>query len=365
MISKDTILKNAITIISHSIFWIVIYYFYAYFLGYGSSNTRYVNLFSGFLMPVTILISYFLIYYLIPNYLLTKKYKYFILYSVYTFIISVYIIILSILYGLIYSESYLEVDTVDTVDTAPITKTLPFIVLGVYFVVLIVVSLSLIMHNYNSIVKNESLNNKILNAQLELKEQELKFLKMQIHPHFLFNSLNTIYGFALKKGDEAPEMILKLSNLLDYILYQIEKPSVLLQDEINHLLDYVSLEKMRFHDTLEVKIEKNIKNENSQIAPMLLIPFVENAFKHGAIFKGKLKVNILLKTKEDELFFKISNTSMEDHNFEKGIGLENIKKRLEMLYPGVHKIDIEQRENSFSVQLVISNLKTLNNEQNV
>jgi len=356
MNSKDAMLKYEITIISHSIFWIVIYYFYAYFLGYGSSNIEYVNLFSGFLMPVTVLISYFLIYYLIPKYLLTKKYKYFILYTIYTFIISVYIIILSILYGLIYSEGYKEIDT------EPLTKTLPFIVLGVYFVVLIVVSLSLIMHNYNSIIKNESLNSKILNAQLELKEQELKFLKMQIHPHFLFNSLNTIYGFALKKGDEAPEMILKLSNLLDYILYQIEKPSVLLQDEVNHLLDYVSLEKMRFHDTLEVKIEREIENENSQIAPMILIPFVENAFKHGAIVKGKLKVNILLKTKENKLFFKIINTSIKGNNSEKGIGLENIEKRLEMLYPNVHQIEIEQRENSFKVQLVITNLKIVNNE---
>ena len=352
---KNKIFKYVITIISHSIFWMVIYYFYAYFLGYGSSNIKYVNLFSGFLMPVTILISYFLIYYLIPNYLLTKKYKYFILYTVYTFIISVYAIILSILYGLIYSEGYKEVDT------TPLTKTLPFIVLGVYFVVLIVVSLSLIMHNYNSIVKNEILNSKILNAQLELKEQELRFLKMQIHPHFLFNSLNTIYGFALKKRDEAPEMILKLSNLLDYILYQIEKPSVLLQDEINHLLDYVSLEKMRFHDTLEVIFEKNIENENFQIAPMLLIPFVENAFKHGAIVNGKLKVNILLKTKKDTLLFEISNTSMKDDDFEKGIGLENIQKRLELLYPCVHKIEIKQFENGFKVQLKISKLKKIKN----
>ncbi|MBT8316933.1 MAG: histidine kinase [Lutibacter sp.] len=359
MISKDTLLKYIITIISHSIFWIAIYYFYAYFLGYGSSNVAYVNLFSGFLMPVTILISYFLIYYLIPNYLLTKKYKYFILYSVYAFILSVYVIILSILYGLIYSEAYKEVGT------APLTKTLPFIILGVYFVVLIVVSLSLIVHNYNSIVKNENLNNKILNAQLELKEQELKFLKMQIHPHFLFNSLNTIYGFALKKGDEAPEMILKLSNLLDYILYQVEKPSVLLQDEVNHLLDYVSLEKMRFHDTLEVKIEREIENENSQITPMILIPFVENAFKHGAIVKGKLRVTMLLKTKGDKLFFEIMNTSIKDTNFEKGIGLENIKKRLEMLYPNAHNIEIEQRENSFTVKLTIRNLNILNNEQNL
>jgi sensor histidine kinase YesM len=356
MNSQNILFKYIATVIGHVLFWITIYYFYAYFLGYGSSNVTYVKLFSGFLMPVTILISYFLIYYLIPNYLLTKKYKYFILYSVYTFIISVYIIILSILYGLIYSEGYKEVDT------APLTKTLPFIILGVFFVVLIVVSLSLIMHNYKSIVKNESLNNKILNAQLELKEQELKFLKMQIHPHFLFNSLNTIYGFALKKADEAPEMILKLSNLLDYILYQVEKPSVMLQDEVNHLLDYVALEKMRFHDTLEVKIYRKIENENIHIAPMLLIPFVENAFKHGTLVKGRLKVTIFLKTIGDKLFFEIENTSSNESNSSKGIGLININKRLEMLYPNRHNIEIEQYKNNFKVQLIIHNLKQFKNE---
>lgn len=350
-----SIQKYILIIAGHILFWVAVYYFYAYFLGFGSSNTRYVNLFSGFLMPVTIFISYFLIYYLIPNYLLTKKYKYFILYSVYTFIISDYIIILSILYGLIFSEGYKEVDT------TPLTKTLPFIVLGVYFVVLIVVSLSLVMHNYNSIVNNENLKSKILETQLQIKNQELKLLKMQIHPHFLFNSLNTIYGFALKKKDEAPEMILKLSNLLDYILYQIEKPQVLLMDEINHLLDYVSLEKMRFHDTLE--IETNIKpfNNNLQISPMLLIPFVENTFKHGDIVNGSLKVNIHIKTEGDALFFNIENTSIKENKTNKGIGLENIVKRLEMLYPNSHKLETIQIANYFKVELIIHNLKQFKN----
>jgi len=353
MNSRETIFKYGITLISHSVFWVVIYYFYAYFLGFGSSNTKYVNLFSGFLMPVTILISYFLIYYLIPNYLLTKKYKYFILYSIYTFIISVYIIILSILFGLIYSEGYKEVDK------APLTKTLPFIILGVFFVVTIVVSLSLMIHNYKSIISNENLRSKILQTQLQLKEQELKFLKMQIHPHFLFNSLNTIYGFSLKKSDDAPEMILKLSNLLDYILYQIEKPQVLVKDEINHLMDYVSLEKMRFHDTLDVAVETKINNENAQIAPMLLIPFVENSFKHGTIIDGKLKVAIYVETKDDNLFFEIENSSIAENEALKGIGLGNIEKRLDMLYPKSHKLVINQIENKFKIMLEIHNLKSI------
>ena len=339
--------------LGHFAFWTVVYFFYAYFLGYGSTNTNYINLFSAFLMPATISLSYFLSYYLIPKYLLTKKYKLFILYSVYTFIISTSVIIISILYGLVYTEN------LKPEGTSPLTKTIPFIVLGVFFVVLVVVMLSLIMYNYRSAVTNENLKNKILQTHLQLKEQELKFLKMQIHPHFLFNSLNTIYGYALKKEDEAPEMILKLSNLLDYILYQVEKPTVLLQDEINHLEDYVSLEKMRFHDTLEVTIDKSIESPDIQLAPMLLIPFVENSFKHGTIIDGKLSVNISVKTEEEVLYFEIINSSVKDEETTKGIGLENSKKRLEILYPNKYTLAIEQQKNQFKVMLRINDLKQL------
>ena len=87
----------------------------------------------------------------------------------------------------------------------------------------------MVKHNYQSIIRNETLEKKFLQTKLELKENELKFLKMQLHPHFLFNTLNTLYGFALKKSEEAPDMILKLSNLLDYILYQVDKPLVLVR----------------------------------------------------------------------------------------------------------------------------------------
>lgn len=353
MDKRTPVIKYVLTPLTHIVFWIGVYFFYAYFLGYGSTNTRYVNLFSTFLMPVTIILSYFFIYRLIPNYLLKKKYGLFILYTTYTVILSVFGIVLSILYGLIYTEN-LKAD-----NTSPLTKTIPFIVLGVFFVTLIVVSISLIVHSYKSAVTNENLKNKILQTQLQLKEQELKFLKMQIHPHFLFNSLNTIYGYALKKGDDAPEMILKLSNLLDYILYQIDKPKVLLKDELNHMHDYVSLERMRFHDTLEVKIENNIANEAIEIAPMLLIPFVENSFKHGTIIDGKLTVTVKLKFEEDILNFTIVNSSIRDDEKVGGIGLENIKKRLEMLYPDKHSIEITQRKNQFTVALKIHDLSQI------
>ena len=234
-----------------------------------------------------------------------------------------------------------------------LTKSSSVILVCVLLIVALAGSLKILKHNYKSLEENKALENKYLQTQLQLKEQELKFLKMQIHPHFLFNSLNTIYGFTLKKSNEAPEMILKLSNLLDYILYQINKPKVALTEEVNHLEDYVSLEKMRFNDTLKVNFIKEVKNANVQIAPMLLIPFVENSFKHGKIINEILNVDIHLKVEKNKLFFKVENSSTNEEESEKGIGLQNIQKRLEMLYPEKHKLEISIYNNTFKVILEI------------
>ncbi|WP_245893548.1 sensor histidine kinase [Polaribacter butkevichii] len=254
---------------------------------------------------------------------------------------------MSVLYGFVLLENP------DKEAVIPLTKSLPNIIFGVYMVILFVIVIGLVGYNYLAQVKTDDLKSKFLETQLQLKEQELKFLKMQIHPHFLFNSLNTIYGFAIAKADEAPEMILKLSNLLDYILYQADKPKVLLIEEVNHLEDYISLEKMRFHDTLNVNFIKEKLNDSLQIPPMLLIPFVENSFKHGVIIDGILKVDIQLKVDVDYLFFEIENSSKEKEDINGGIGLENIKKRLEMLYPKKHQLEIIDKKDVFKVSLKI------------
>ncbi len=213
--------------------------------------------------------------------------------------------------------------------------------------------LGMVMHNYKSTLKNEDLKNKFLQTQLQLKEQELKFLKTQIHPHFLFNTLNTLYGFALKKSDSAPDMILKLSNLLDYILYQVDKPSVLLTNEIQHIDNYIVLEKMRFQDSLDILFTKELNQKKIEIPPMLLLPFVENAFKHGIQIDGVLKIKATLTTTSNFIEFNIQNTSKETSNSKKGIGLENIKKRLEMLFKRHYSLKITQQNNNFEVNLKI------------
>ena len=134
-------------------------------------------------------------------------------------------------------------------------------------------------------------------------------------------------------------------------MYQVDKPLVLLEDEVSHIEDYISLEKMRFQDSLEVSFKKEIHKESIEIAPMLLLPFVENSFKHGVQVDGVLNVTIDLKTTEEYLNFEIINSAKNTSDSKKGIGLENIKKRLEMLYEKGCQLNISQTKNSFKVEL--------------
>jgi LytS/YehU family sensor histidine kinase len=254
----------------------------------------------------------------------------------------------SIYFSLIYISNF------EYADMNPATSNIIFISTAVYLVVVVVSAFKLLKLNLKQASKTKALETKILNTQLKLKEQELNYLKMQIHPHFLFNTLNTMYGFALKKADETPEMILKLSNLLDYLLYQSEKPFVLLSEEIAHVKDYIALEKMRFNATLDVKINVSKTSETISIPPMLLIPFIENSFKHGSIQKGVLTIDIQLDASLEQVYFRIKNSNSESTSTQHGIGLENIKKRLELLYPNTHELLIVDNAGAFEVELQLN-----------
>ncbi len=345
--SRKLIIKLIYKIVTHSLFWVGVYFFFTFYLGYGSSNTNYINHFVKFLLPITIGLGYFFLYFLLPRYLYSKKYFLFLLYSLYTFIISFFFIILSILYGMVFSHQFTKEEA------SPLTKTVPYIVFGIYFVIVIVIVIGLIVNNYKSTLKSEDLKNKFLATQLQLKEQELKYLKMQIHPHFLFNTLNTLYGFALKKSEKTPEVILKLSGLLDYILYQVNKPKVLLEDEIQHIKNYISLEKIRFQDNLNVNFNYSNNRKDILIPPMLLLPFVENAFKHGIQIDGILSISLNIELDTDHLVFHCKNSMKSNQQKNNGIGLANIKERLQMLFNSDHELSISQEENQFKVFLKI------------
>tara|TARA_R110002033_G_scaffold41135_2_gene81690 strand:+ start:182 stop:1252 length:1071 start_codon:yes stop_codon:yes gene_type:complete len=351
MLKKKFIFKLIGKGVLHILFWCAVLLFYTYFFGVGSNNFNDTLIFSLFLMPITIATTYVSIYKLIPDYLITKRYFQFVTYSIYTLIISAYLVMVSIFFSLIYLSNF------KYNDMNPLTRNILFVMTGIYLVTVIVSAFKLMKLNIKASKRTKTLETKILETQLKLKEQELKYLKMQIHPHFLFNTLNTMYGFALKKADETPEMILKLSNLLDYLLYQVDKPFVSLKDEINHIEDYISLEQMRFSDTLNVTFSKHINSDAIEIAPMLFIPFVENSFKHGKIINGCLDISIHIEANTDTIEFTLNNSSTNDLNATDGIGLENIKKRLELIYPNKHRIVIHRNDTNFEVSLTV-NLKS-------
>lgn len=230
-----------------------------------------------------------------------------------------------------------------------------FVLILVYLIVGLVSFVRLLKHSFETSAKNTALENKILEGSLHLKEQELHYLKKQIHPHFLFNTLNTIYGFSMRKSEETPELILKLSNLLDYILYQVQKPTVPLIEEIAHIEEYISLEKIRFQDTLKVSFNTKNIDKNIEVPPMLFIPFVENAFKHGAIIDDYLTVEIQLEIKEERLMFESTNSyrGKEEGLTSIGLGLQNIEKRLELLYGENYELKSNASTKKYSVDLII------------
>ncbi len=342
------LLRKIGQVIFHSLFWVAVLLFYTSFFGVGSSDFSYVLSFSLFLMPITIATTYVFIYKIIPDYLVTKRYFRFGFYSLCAIIISAYLIVVSVFFGLVYLSNFQYENMV------PISKSLLFVAISVYVVVIAVSAFKLLKLNFQHVGEAKKMETLILETQLKLKEQELNYLKMQIHPHFLFNTLNTMYGFALKKADETPEMILKLSNLLDYLLYKVDKPFVLLKDDINHIKDYIELEKMRFNDTMKIEFVTNTISENLKIAPMLLIPFVENSFKHGAIKSNQLTINMRLHCEDQFIHFYIENSNTKTKAVTKGIGLENIKKRLDLLYKNDYTLKIENEDDFFKVDLKLN-----------
>ncbi len=337
----------------HMLFWGIVWGFFYLFFSSGSQNHSFLLFFSIIMASITIIATYVFISKLIPDFLLTQKYWLFTLYTIYTLIFTLFGVTLTIILGFAFFFN-LEYQQMPVLIKNP-----SVISICVLLIMTLVSGFKILMSNYRTSDEKQILKNKFLETQLELKEQELKFLKMQIHPHFLFNTLNTLYGFALKKADEAPDMILRLSNLLDYILYQVEKPLVMLNDEVEHIEDYITLEKMRFQENLKIEFLKEDDISNIEIAPMLLLPFVENAFKHGIPIKGILSIHIQLEVNDSFIHFSVKNSAKASNRSPKGIGLENINKRLSMLYKSNYSLNTTFDEEVFSATLTIP----LKNEQ--
>jgi two-component system, LytTR family, sensor kinase len=187
-------------------------------------------------------------------------------------------------------------------------------------------------------------------------EAELKLLQSQVNPHFLFNTLNNIYSQNLNNHEEANEMILQMADLMRYQIESSKKNEVNIHDEIEFLENYIALEKHRLTDRIKVGfVVDNAENVDLTIPPMLFIPFIENAYKHGISAEGECFINIFLGIKSNSISFKTENTIPLRKQKVKSTntGLENIKKRLDLLFPEKHRLDITMDNQTYKVQLDI------------
>ena len=206
---------------------------------------------------------------------------------------------------------------------------------------------------------NEEIN--VLQKELKRSSANIDFLRSQINPHFLFNALNTLYGTAIQENaDRTSEGIQKLGDMMRFMLQENVQDKISLAREIDYLNNYISLQRLRTDSNPIVQIQTQIQDRENlfQIAPMLLIPFVENAFKHGISFREPSHIKITLEIKDNTLYFDVSNSKhfRNDNDPEKdksGIGLENVKQRLKLSYPNKHELIIRDTPKEFFVHLTI------------
>jgi len=191
------------------------------------------------------------------------------------------------------------------------------------------------------------------------QKSELALLRSQVNPHFFFNTLNNIYSLVYQKSDDAPEAVMKLSSIMRYMLYDAATDKVLLEKEIEYLKSFIELEKLRLRNKDFVSLTINGQSDGLTIAPMILIPFVENAFKHASRTVAAPGIMVRLDISAKEIVFEVKNYIRKNQHSPKdqqgGIGLTNIQRRLELLYPQKFSLDITPSEELFIIKLIIRN----------
>jgi len=195
-------------------------------------------------------------------------------------------------------------------------------------------------------------NSQIVGLEKEKTRTELDLLKLQLNPHFFFNTLNNLYALSLQQSPKTPESILQLSELMRYVIYKGQQPLVRIEEEVKYLTDYLQLQQIRLRKNLDLKFEKNEIESQHTLAPLLLIVLLENAFKHGIeVSEDAAFLHLELSCTNEKLYFCCENSFEPQASNENGIGLSNLKRRLLLLYPEKHKLDTFTKNNTFTAVL--------------
>jgi two-component system LytT family sensor kinase len=326
----------------HVVFWVSIVSYFAVVTHNNSKITdkELMVLFAGY-GSINIGLFYLNFLYLIPKFLDKKKYRFY----------ALALVVVIIVFGLLKYGVALYFKTLVLMHENG--KQVSF---GSYFISSALTSIFFLF--LSTALKfsvdwflNERIQRDLENQRLSA---ELAFLKSQINPHFLFNSLNSIYSLAYQKSDTTPEAILKLSEIMRYMLYESNDNKVDLAKELQYLQNYIDLQKIRFGNKAFVDFKITGEVGDQKIVPLLLIAFIENAFKHGVANDPSSPILLLINLDGTHLHFYMENKKhMLNRDNEGGIGLNNVKRRLDLLYPGKYSLTIQDEPNIYTSELSI------------
>lgn len=325
-------------IVSHSIIWSLVLFF-SLFIGTHSNN--FAEAFAIQCVSLTFIaaIVYFNLYYLIPTYLSKNQ---FLTYS------ALFVVACVIITPLRALALYLLFNILDI----PI----PQMLLLSFISIFLIASVSTVVKIINDWLRHTRERQEL---QRQTLQSELRFLKSQVNPHFLFNTLNNLYALTLKKDDRAPEIVIKLSEMMRYMLYECNEKRVPLRKEVSYIQNYLDLERLRQGKKVDINFEVNGRISEQLVSPLMFTPFLENSFKHGLnhhISQGF--VNIQLNVDEQTVHFFIENSKApalpKDPNRRSGgIGLVNVRRRLDLLYPEHYSLEIDNNPNTYAVDLML------------
>jgi sensor histidine kinase YesM len=294
---------------------------------------------------IHIIIVYGNVFYLIPKFILRKKYKTYL--SIMVFILAmVYVIRTGLNYALVTQEIYPESNLPSSFfDINYIVE----VILGELYVISFVTSIKFIVEWFLEKKKNENL------AKLQLST-ELKYLRTQIQPHFFFNTLNNLYALTLQKSDNAPKLVIKLSELMQYVLYDIDGSKTSLLNEINHINNYMDIERLRFNDKIDAEIDITGNLDDVYVPPLLLLSFVENCFKHGMKGSDCMKIKMsfeVLNTGYLEVTLINSFNSKAPQDGSRGIGIDNANRRLYLMFSNNFVLESKIEDDNYKLFLKI------------
>jgi len=337
----------------HAAFWLAFVFYESIIWGMVDGEFSQRLTISVIELPIKMGATYFTLYVLIDRFLVFKRYGAFLTGLIISMV--VFGVALRMLGWYIFYPMY-------NWDTSKIPLFFPPKVLictvVIYSVVTPVAFIHLLRYWYTHQQETQRLYQTTELLEKGKLEAELKLLKSQINPHFLFNTLNNLYALTLSQSDKAPEMVYRLSQLMSYMLYDGNQAEVPLTHEFQYIQNYIALEKIRYDERLDVSLNVYDDFEGVNIAPLLVLPFVENSFKHGAshaVEQSWIRIDILRQ--HEMLVFKVENSKPAgiplNAEIVSGIGLSNLRKRLELIYPGRHTLTLLDEEDSFLAILKI------------